>query len=65
MGAIGQFDSELQMFRDAPREPDLDRLRFLRWLAEQGKLEHEVFGPPTGRLSVAASPATRVAPGDS
>lgn len=44
----GLWDKELQMFRDATRDVDLEKLRFLRWLAEHGKLEHEIFGPPTG-----------------
>ena len=43
-----RYDSELQMFRLATREPDAASLRFLRWLAERGRLEHEVFGQPSG-----------------
>lgn len=30
---------------------DPEMLRFLRWLAEQGRLEHEVFGPPSGEYA--------------
>ena len=30
------FDSDLQMFRDAPRNMDLAHLRFQRWLVEHG-----------------------------
>jgi hypothetical protein len=40
------YDSEVQMFIDEPRKLSLDRLRFLRWLAERGLLEHEVAGVP-------------------
>ena len=35
------------------READAGKLRFLRWLAEQGRLEHEVFGPPSGEYGIA------------
>ncbi len=48
MDAERQYDGILQMFVERPREPDFARLAFLRWLGEQGLLEHEVFGPPSG-----------------
>jgi hypothetical protein len=32
-------------------EADPEKLRFLRWLAEQGRLEHEVAGPPSGEYA--------------
>ena len=48
MNLKGNYDSDLQMFVDRAREPDRTRLRFLRWLAERGWLEHEPVGPPTG-----------------
>jgi hypothetical protein len=51
MRARGRYDGELQMFRDEVREPDPEALVFLRWLAEQGKLEHETFSPPTGEYA--------------
>ena len=44
------YDGDLQMFCDAVREPNREALIFLRWLAEQGKLEHEISGPPSGEL---------------
>jgi len=44
----GQYDPELHMFREATREPDIAMLRFLRWLAEDGQLEHAAAGYPTG-----------------
>ena len=50
-----QYDAELQMFTDEPREPDLVRLRFLRWLAEHGRLEHEAAGDPSGAYVADAS----------
>jgi hypothetical protein len=49
-----QYDGDLQMFRDAAREPRLDKLIFLRWMAEQGRLEHEISGPATGEYASAA-----------
>jgi len=42
------FDGELKMFRDADRPVNLASLRFLRWLAEQGRLEHAIAGPSSG-----------------
>jgi hypothetical protein len=42
------YDGELQMFTAPPQEPDLARLRFWRWLGEQGRLEHEMAGAPAG-----------------
>ena len=32
-------------------EVDLARLRFLRWLIEQGRLEHPAYGPPAGEYA--------------
>lgn len=49
------YDGDLQMFVLAPRDPDGRRLRFLRWLAEQGRLEHAVAGPSTGPLAARTS----------
>lgn len=43
-----RYDSEFQMFIEPPHEPDLGRLRFLRWLGERGQLEHEVAGLSVG-----------------
>lgn len=48
-----RYDGDLQMFVQGPREPDAGRLLFLRWLAERGRLEHEVAGPASGPLRVA------------
>ena len=53
MKSPGLYDGGTQMFIDAPREADIDRLRFLRWLAERGKLEHEAAGPPAGPYGAA------------
>ncbi len=42
------YDGELQMFTEPSREPNLARRRFLRWLGEQGRLEHPIAGAPAG-----------------
>jgi len=46
-----QYDGDLQMFRDTAREPNRETLVFLRWMAEQGRLEHEVSGPASGEYA--------------
>ena len=48
MGRRNSYDNALQMFVHEPRDADLKRLAFLRWLAESGRLEHAVAGPATG-----------------
>jgi hypothetical protein len=48
------YDPDLQMFIGPPRGPDPARLRFLRWLAERGRLEHPAAGPPAGEYAVDA-----------
>jgi hypothetical protein len=45
------YDGDLQMFRQEPREINVARLRFVRWLVEQGRLEHPPAGPPSGELA--------------
>ncbi len=56
MQSIGQYDAQLQMFCEPAREPDVAKLRFLRWLIEEGKLEHATCGEPAGEYAeVAAS----------
>ena len=45
MAAMGSYDSTLQMFVQKPQPIDMSRLSFMRWLAEQGKLEHPMAGP--------------------
>jgi hypothetical protein len=54
MGALGRYDSSLQMFVEGPREPDGGRLRFLRWLIEQGRLDQAPAGPPAGEYAAEA-----------
>ena len=60
MAAMGPYDSTLQMFVQKPQPIDMSRLSFMRWLAEQGKLEHPMAGPSSGPLVTQAG--TRTAP---
>lgn len=53
MRDLGAYDASLQMFVQEPRDADASHLRFLRWLAERGGLEHGVAGPPGGSYSKA------------
>jgi len=52
MRALGQYDGNLQMFVEDEHELDRRRLRFLRWLGEQGRLEHPIAGPSSGSLVI-------------
>ncbi len=52
MKAVGRYDSALQMFVEEPRDPDLRRLSFLRWLVENDRLEHPALGPASGELAM-------------
>jgi hypothetical protein len=47
-----KYDGDLQMFVDPPREPDLARLTFLRWLVERRRLEHGPAGAPCGDFAL-------------
>jgi len=50
MAAMGPYDSTLQMFVQTPQPIDMSRLTFMRWLAENGRLEHRIAGPSSGPL---------------
>ena len=52
MAAMGPYDSTLQMFVQTPQPIDMTRLTFLRWLAENGRLEHRIAGPSSGPLAL-------------
>lgn len=58
---IRDYDRNLRMFREPPRPIDMARLRFLRWLAEQGRLEHPPAGPASGELLALAGESSRTA----
>jgi hypothetical protein len=53
--AGSRYDGELQMFCDVAQEPDREKLLFIRWMVEQGRLEHGVAGPPAGEYAEAAA----------
>ena len=46
MSVHHQYDGDLQMLVEKPREVNREHLLFLRWLAERDRLEHSVAGPP-------------------
>jgi hypothetical protein len=62
MNANLAYDPALQMFVQPPAQADLDHLRFLRWLAENDRLEHPIAGDSCGlyqlitRTDAAAAP---------
>ena len=60
MAAMGRYDSTLQMFVQEPRNLDLRRLTFLRWLGERGRLEHDIAGPSSGPLHTSPISSARV-----
>lgn len=59
MPAIGSFDRDLAMFREQPKVVRLNHALFLRWLADQGRLEHEVAGPPSGHVAALVADVER------
>ena len=67
MQVPNRYDNTLQMCVEDVREPDMRHLRFLRWLAERGALEHEIAGPSNGALLVPVTSPTseRTAPSES
>ena len=50
-----RYDGELQMFVDMTHEPSIEALRFLRWMAEHGRLEHAIAGPSSGEYAETAT----------
>ena len=52
MQSLGRYDTALSMFvNETPLEPDMARLRFLRWLAECGRLESNAISKSTGEYA--------------
>jgi hypothetical protein len=49
---VGRYDGNLETFGETPQGINVAHLRFVRWLVEQGRLEHLPAGPPTGELAV-------------
>jgi hypothetical protein len=54
---MASYDGTLQMFVHAPKDVDMRRLVFMRWLAEHGKLEHAIAGASSGPLAASAEAA--------
>lgn len=52
-----RYDSDLKMFVEPSCEPDLAHLRFMRWLAERGLLEHRPAGAPSGDFAARSAAA--------
>jgi hypothetical protein len=48
MKDVRRYDGKLEEVCEAPKAMNVAYLRFLRWLIEQGRLEHPPAGPPTG-----------------
>ena len=59
MPAIGKYDTALQMFVLPPADLDRKRVGFLRWLAENGRLEHYPAGPPSGHVAALVADVER------
>jgi hypothetical protein len=51
MKDVLRYDGNLEMFCEVPKAINVAHLRFLRWLIEQGRLEHLPAGPPSGELA--------------
>lgn len=56
MKKLGRYDSDAQMFVEEPKQLDESHIRFMRWLAENGRLEHPVAGPSSNVMSEPAIP---------
>lgn len=50
----GLYDKDLQMYCEDPKSPDLEKMKFLRWMTEQGRLEHKAYASPEGQFARAA-----------
>jgi len=46
------YDNDLQMFKEPERDANIANLRFLRYLAEQGRLEHRMEGKSVGTYAL-------------
>lgn len=40
------YDPDLEMYRQAPREPDPNHLAYLKHLVETGRLDDDLIGEP-------------------
>lgn len=44
----GRYDTSLQMFVEAPKEPRINHLRFYRWLKDNNRLGPKPLSSPRG-----------------
>jgi hypothetical protein len=62
MAKGSDYDGDVQMFVQRSREVDLAHLRFLRWLAVRGCLEHDPLGRSCGVYALDDVVSTHVDP---
>ena len=53
------YDAVLHMHREDQKVVRLQHAKFLRWLAEQGRLEHYPAGPPSGHVAALVADVER------
>ena len=51
MKDVQSYDGDLEMYRETEHVINVAQLRFLRWLADRGRLEHPPSGPPCGAFA--------------
>jgi hypothetical protein len=56
MKDVQSYDGDLEMYRETERVINVAQLRFLRWLADRGRLEHPPSGPPSGPFADDGAP---------
>lgn len=47
---IGRYNTELHLFQEEVKEPNLEHLMFLRWMVDERRIEHGAFGEPSGEI---------------
>ena len=59
MAAIGRYCTQTHMMVEDQKLVRLPHAKFLRWLAENGRLEHEPAGPPSGHVAALVADVER------
>lgn len=59
MAVPANYDAALHQFREGQKVVRLNHAKFLRWLAEQGRLEHPAYGPPSGHVAALVADVER------
>lgn len=49
--AEAAYDAVLHQFREPQKVVRLTHVKFMRWLADRGRLEHYPAGPPSGHVA--------------